>query len=182
MKNIICSKCNKKHSFSSTIDFGLPKDIVKGLMDGTLTNESSERWMIISNQYFFIKGLIELPVTDIATTDTLSLLVWIMVSRKDFIKYIDSLKEDIQLEYESTGSLSSEIQYFGEITGLKIAYRFVGVNSFPKILVNDSNSGIAHSQLYGLSKEQVIKFIESLHHYDGYSSDSFDGFPDVGGL
>jgi len=186
MKNIFCSKCNKRHSFSSTIDFGLPIDIVNGLMDGTLTNESSERWMIISNQYYLIKGLAEIPIRDIETAKTLSLLVWVMVSKKDFIIYIDSLKENLQSSYESSGNLSSVIQYFGDVTGLKVTYKFRGINSFPVISIKDSNSCIARSQLHGLSKQQVIKFIESLHHYDGHDSDNSadvtDAAPDVRNL
>ncbi|MEM1137775.1 MAG: DUF2199 domain-containing protein [Bacteroidota bacterium] len=166
MEKFTCSTCGKNHNMYTVFQYGLPKAIVDDLLNGTLKNESSDRWMIISNQYFLIRGEIRIPVKNLKQAEFLSFLSWIMVDYDDFKKYIDCLERNSNSSYKHHGTLVSEIHGFAISSGLKVVYEFQGISRFPLVTIEKNETEISKAQVEGWDKKQYLKFLKSFYHPD----------------
>lgn len=163
-----CSQCKQEHVSLYNVDFTLPKVIIEELKVGALAYESSERWFIIENKYFFVKALLKISINDF--DHDFDWLVWVMLDQKDFVGYIEILKNESKYGTSllKTGTLAAEIPVLGETMGLRVVLDFkkIDLNSFFDITLLDENTGLGRMQANKITKEEAMLFMESYHHFE----------------
>jgi hypothetical protein len=161
MRDFVCSHCNQKHKFFFEVEFGLPRIIGDELHSGNLASESSERWFIIQNKYFLIKGKLKIPIDNF--DKDFDWLVWVLITEKDFHEYFDLLSTDKTEGWSKKGALAAELNFLNDSFGLKVILNQKGKDSFP-IVSFDQDSELAKMQQEKISEQQAIQIMEFLYH------------------
>lgn len=164
MKDFLCTICNKKHPIFTTIEFGVPNDILKKMLSGEFECEKSERWSIINKDIFLIKGIFNIPLKGKNKDEYNSILAWIEVSKEEFLSYIQALKTRKKEAYQGKGILFSEINYFSENTRSKVIFTFKGINQFPKVDFINKSSTLCQAHTDGLLLEEMKNFMVNVFH------------------
>ena len=161
-----CSKCSKFHKFNVDIEFSLPVEFSKKLHDQELNLESSDRWLIVENSYFFIKCMLNIPIQSL--DEGFYWRMWIMVEKQDFLDFIELLRNGtVSQPFNGSGVIFAESTGLGNFYGETISYRVQNLNSYPNIQKFDSGSIFSNLLDLGLSKEKALHVYESIiHMYD----------------
>ena len=163
MKNFICKSCGEKHDFYTTVEFGLPKEILVGLDSGDLKYESSERWFIIDNNFFLIKCLLAIPINNYKSD--YNWLMWVLVGKDVFLDFIESLKIPQNMNgFKGEGVLFAEHAYFDKILGTKVLVKANSIESFPHLIILDKDLKLREFMENGVSLEKAVDIMTSLYH------------------
>jgi len=114
---------------------------------------------IIDNEYFFIRGVLEIPVIDYP--ESFGFGVWVSQKRENYYTYLDNY--DSREIGPFFGWLSSSISYYGEETcSLKTMVHFQGNGQRPRIELETTGHPLAIDQHRGIS---LAKAWEIVHYY-----------------
>lgn len=114
-----CSKCDVIHKGIPSFSFDAPAlyyDIPESERESRvfLTSESC----VIDDEYYFAKGLLELPVDSL--TERLAFTPWVSLSESNFYQFQDSLSVENASEYGPMfGWFCTQIDEFPDCEGLK---------------------------------------------------------------
>jgi len=144
-----CSTCGELHD--GLPDMGIDRpDYYWGVPEGEREQriELTSDTCIIDNEYFFIRGVIEIPILDYP--ETFGLGVWVSQKKENFYTYLDN--------YDSSeigpffGWLSSRITYYEEDTlSLKTMVHFMGGGMRPRIELEPIDHPLAIDRQNGIT-------------------------------
>lgn len=158
-----CSICKKQHDFSNTIDFGLPLELLDEIYNDQLEQESTDRWMIVAKNYFFIKGIVTIPLLD--TEENFYLLVWIMLEKKEFSDFISEIsKLSNPIFCTGNGILYAEIPYYNKDLKEPIMYEFTDIDQYPVIKPFNIKSKLGQLISKGMTTKKAVEFFEAVYH------------------
>ena len=110
MIKFTCNQCGKIHEFDYVIEFGFPKETLLKLKSGDLKCETSDRWSIINENHYMVKGLITVPIFNVK--ENFKWLVWVAVDEMGFHAYINWLKSfPKEKKFETPGVLFAEMTF-----------------------------------------------------------------------
>ena len=140
----------------------MPKVISKELHAGKLKYKSTERWFIIQDKYFLIKGMLILTIDDLEKD--FNWLVWVMVSKKNLSEYIDLFTNDETISWSTQRVLAAEINFLKKSAGLKVMVNQKGKDNFPIVTVCEKGTELSNMQQDKIRKEDVTRIMELLYH------------------
>lgn len=168
MAGFLCSCCGQWHDeLPLDIGFGAP-DPVHEISDDERENrvELNDDFCIMDNEFFFVRGVIEIPITD--TEDSFAWGVWVSLSAESFKHATESLKsEEREMEPPYFGWLCNEIPHYSESTyALKTNVHTQPVGLRPKIELEPTDHPLAVEQRSGITIQRVQSIIETMLHGD----------------
>jgi hypothetical protein len=163
-----CPSCGKEHDGLPDVGSDKPDyywEIPEGEREKRI--KLSSETCVVDDEHFFIRGVIEIPLTD--KDDTFGIGVWVSQKREYFKKYLDNF--DTSNIGPFFGWLSTNIGYFHESSlSLKTMVHFQGNNLRPLIKLEPTQHPLAIAQQRGIS---FAKACEIVHYYsDDRSKDA----------
>lgn len=159
-----CSKCDAIHEGVPSFSFDAPAlyyDIPEIERENRtfLTSDAC----VIDDEYFFAKGLLELPVDGLE--ETLTFTPWVSLSEVNFLKFQESLDIADASQYEPMfGWFCNRIDGFGDCEGLKTNLIFQNNNNRPYINIERSEHLLSSAYHDGISQESMIAIVEGYLH------------------
>ncbi|HUA00649.1 MAG TPA: DUF2199 domain-containing protein [Candidatus Aquilonibacter sp.] len=151
-----CSVCGRNHQ-GAPLSWGPDApDAWAALASGERESrgECGTDQCVIDEKHFFIRGRIEIPVTD--TGETFAWLVWVRVSAPDFFRMSDMWTVDgREMSPPYSAALANLLPLYSEPTlglSVRLHTRPVGVRPFVEILGDHSLRG---QQRNGISSHEV---------------------------
>ena len=162
-----CEVCGENHDFFDVAEFDLPRrGSLSGLFSEDVKIESDERWLIIENEIYFVKGLLEIPYDK--NDKSLFWKVWISVSKDEFAKFIDTLSTSNESTYYiGKGSLFAELPV-EDCFGAEVSYTQKTIKEFPGIVVLDSRHRLSKMCDTGISVKEVNRMMSMIYHPEKY--------------
>ncbi|NCD70887.1 DUF2199 domain-containing protein [Mucilaginibacter agri] len=159
-----CSVCNEVHHDWPAIAFNSPHYYhILSQEDKDKLATLSEDWCIIDygdQTDRFIRAILRLPVID--TDQTLEYGVWVSVSEKNFVHYMDNFNEDI----EGTtffGYLCNQISEYDNTLSLKTNVVCGSKGQRPEVFPHkDQDNAFVHDCIYGITQEEADKRVHVL--------------------
>ena len=131
--------------------------------DRLRTGELSSDQCVIDNKYFFIRGLVEIPVID--GEGPFAWGVWASLSKASFDRSRELWEEPKRVNETSYfGWFSNSLAGYPETLNLKVAVhsRAVGVRPFLELEATDHP--LAKEQVNGITVARVQEIAERMHH------------------
>lgn len=164
MASFVCSTCGESHQ-------GLPTDHGWTLPD--------EVWAIppaVRNEKarfnadlcelggrFFMRCILELPFTQ--QSEYYGLGVWVEVSERDFLRYVDLYNEDGTSEPPVPGKIANAVPGYPPTLGLPVMVQFRGSTSRPSVAPIDRDHPLAIDHREGVDNRryhEILVFMGSL--------------------
>lgn len=165
-KGYFCKSCGKHHD-ELPMSYGSPMpdycgDIPEEEQESRI--EMNEEVCIVDEEHFFIRGAIELPVTDGEGPFTWD--IWVSLSEANFDLTLENWEtEGRERELDPMfGWLSTSIPGYPETLELKTMVHTRPVGIRPFIELEPTNHPLAIEQRKGITLEQVKKIAEELCH------------------
>ena len=153
-----CAVCGEEHGELPDIGSGAPyhwRDELDDADDSLLT----EDLCIVDGEDYFIRGIIEIPLTD--RDDVFGWGVWVSQKKENFETYREHYDTDSIGPF--FGWLATEIDYFEETTlNLPTTVKFVGGGTRPRIFLNECDHQLRIDQRTGITLETAWRIV---HHY-----------------
>lgn len=126
--------------------------------------ERNDDFCVIDNQYFFVRGIIKLPIC--GTDETFCWGVWASLSEQNFKRMISLLDgAEGKSEPPYLGWLCNQIVYYAEHTKmLKTQVHTQPIGIRPKIELEPTDHPLAIEQREGITMERVQAIIDQALH------------------
>jgi hypothetical protein len=160
----VCSICGQPHQ-GAPLSWGPDAPLMWTALpetERTRRGELGTDQCVIDDQYFFIRGRIEIPVTD--TGDVFAWLVWVRVSADNFTS-ISDLWTVAGREKESPlydGCLANELSSYSQATldlAVRVHTRSVGERPFIEVI---GDHQLGDEQRNGISSHHVQQIADKL--------------------
>lgn len=152
-----CSKCGELHEGLPDIGMDYPDhywDVPEGERGERV--EVTSDTCVINDEDFFIRGVIEIPVSDYP--ESFGLGVWVSQKRENFYTYLENFDSGEIGPY--FGWLCNSIRYYEEETLLlKTTAHFRGEGLRPSIEVERTGHPLAVDQREGISLEKAWEIV-----------------------
>lgn len=165
MTGFHCSTCGNWHA-EIPFDFGadapnMAYEIPPAERDSRVLGNSD--FFVIDNQYYFARGIIEIPIH--GDVRTFNWGVWVSLSEKNFQRMTELL-ESAEREKEPAyfGWLCTALPYAEPTLNLKTMVHTQPVGLRPKIEVEPTSHPLAIEQRDGITIERVQQIAERLLH------------------
>ena len=125
--------------------------------------ELNKDFCVIDNQFFFIRGNIEIPIID--SDEVFVWTVWVSLSETNFLRANDLLlTEGRESEEPYFGWLSTEISIYPTTVNLKTNVHTREVGLVPLIDLEPTDHPLAIEQRTGITMERVKEFAHLIMH------------------
>ena len=127
--------------------------------------ELSSDQCVIDDKYFFIRGLVEIPVLD--GEGPFDWGVWVSLSKASFDRTSELWEEPSRIsEPPYFGWFSNSLPGYPETLNLKVAvhYRAVGVRPFLELEATDHP--LSQEQANGITVARIQQIAEQMHHHN----------------
>ncbi|UPL49490.1 DUF2199 domain-containing protein [Hymenobacter sublimis] len=155
----VCACCGETHEYLPDIGFAKPENYfdVPPEQRDTRVQVTADT-CIIDNQYFYIRGVIKIPLHD--SESYFGIGAWISQKEENFWTYQQHPNTDEIGPY--FGWLCSDIPEFGETLSLKTQARFQCGNLRPWIELEPTNHPLSVAQHEGISADKAWEIV---HEY-----------------
>jgi len=159
-----CSRCEKVHEGIPTYGFSFPDYYwVIPEDDRSKRGTASSDFCTVDDEFFFIRGCIEIPVID--HSDSFIWGVWVSLSRDNFLQYQRYFKDDSQSTLNPTfGWLSNEISVYPSTENLKTMVHYRDGKQRPYIELEPTDHPLSVEQKSGISLERVVEIFQQMPH------------------
>jgi hypothetical protein len=163
-QGFVCSRCGSHHQELPLNYSTMAPDIWDEGLSGDPESMLSLDHCVVTGEFFFIKGLIEIPVID--TGETFRWGVWASVRREDFIRNMQ-LWESPGREYEEPyrGTLATGLDHYTPSTyqlRVDVHTRPVGIR--PIVAVRDYSHPLSAEQRKGMTRRRAQCIAETVLH------------------
>jgi hypothetical protein len=118
---------------------------------------------IIDDQFFFVRGNIELPI--IKSDQVFSWSVWVSLSERNFQRAVDLWEQDgREAERPYFGWLNTRLPGYPNTINLKTLMYTLPVGQRPHIVVEPTEHPLAIEQQQGITWERIYAITEMLLH------------------
>lgn len=159
-----CSVCGSYHdTLPMSIAFATP-DVVSKMLpwDKDSRCKSSEDWCIIDDNFFYIRGCLEIPVH--GSSQPFVFGVWSTLGLDDFDRYMELWNDPARLkEPPYLGMLANEIPFYENTRMVQTKVHTRAVGDRPLITVPDKHR-LGQEQRDGISRARVIVFAQTVLH------------------
>lgn len=166
LSGFYCSCCGQWHDeLPLDIGYEMP-DLVYSIAEADRSErvEQNADFCVVDNQYYFVRGIIELPICE--TDETFCWGVWVSLSERNFkqmISLVDTTGRESEPPY--FGWLCNRIPYYVESTEmLKTRVHTQPVGMRPQIELEPTNHPLAIEQREGITMVRVQTIIEQALH------------------
>ena len=165
MTGFHCSTCGEWHD-EFPFDFGadvpdMAYDIPASERESRVVGNSD--FFVIDNQYYFARGIIEIPI--LGDERTFNWGVWVSLSEKNFKRMTEFLQSaESEKEPAYFGWLSTALPYPEPTLNLKTMVYTQPVGLRPKIELEPTSHPLAIEQREGITMERVQQIAEQLLH------------------
>jgi hypothetical protein len=122
----------------------------------------SDDLVAVDSKAWFIRGLLELPLTD--REDAAALGVWVEVSQRAFDRYVELFDDPAQgQEPPFSGTLATVVPGVPPTEGLPVEIRLTSAKTRPEVRVLDSSHPLARHQAQGLTVQGWLRLRHSMH-------------------
>lgn len=116
---------------------------------------------IVDNEYYFIKGRIELPVD--MNPDSFYWTVWVLVKKDDFERMTELWNDENRiLEKPYVGKLDTQLEVYPQTLDLSVMVITQKVGDVPKIELTECDHPLYLEQENGISMGRVIAFAKAI--------------------
>jgi hypothetical protein len=157
-----CGTCGQEHvGMPMDVGFGKPADYF------ALSAEDREHrcvltsdWCSIDDGSFYIRGCLEVPVTDADGPFVWG--IWARVAQSDFQRYLDLYSSDGSHEPPFVGHLCGEHRGYEGLDGHAVMVQLRTANQRPAFFVERSEHLLYREQQQGISLHRVHEILVSL--------------------
>lgn len=120
---------------------------------------------IIDDQYFFIRGLVEIPVR--GSGELFAWGVWVSLSKTNFDRATELWNDPRRIEEPSYfGWLNNSLPGYPETLNLKTAVHSRAVGQKPYIELEPTDHPLSVEQRHGILTSRVQEIAEQMHHHN----------------
>lgn len=157
-----CEICSKHHEFYDKIVMPEP-DVIKEMdsEDYKKRVRKVDIFYLIDNSIVLTKGELSIEIQE--EDKHISWEVWVLIPKNEFSEKMILLGKN----YASfIGQLYQDIPFYENTKGLSIqlVYELDKVSEYPNVQILNKKSELAKSQNNGLTKKEVIDWMEQLYH------------------
>lgn len=125
--------------------------------------EMSADWCIVDEEYFFIRGRIEIPIIDYSETFVWN--VWTSLSEENFMRSQEMWHDPLRVQEKPYfGWLQTEIPGYENTVNCKTWVHTQPVGTIPQVEVFEEKHPLTLDQREGITLMQVQKLVESMLH------------------
>lgn len=165
MKQWTCGVCGSKHEgFPDSYGYDAPWYWDDGNESSkSASNFLNEDYCVIDNEYFFVRGCIEIPI--IGMDNPLLWGVWSSLSRKNFDRDVSLADDPNRIDEPPYFSwLSTRIEIYPDTLSLKCKVHSRPPGQRPYIELESTNHPLAIEQSQGITVDRLIEIAEKIEH------------------
>jgi hypothetical protein len=165
MESYICRTCGERHNDVPTV-YGSNAPVLWETIPANereARSEINDDLCVIDNQYYFVRGRLEIPILD--SDEHFCWLVWVSLSEKNFQRTCELWEQagrESELPY--FGWLQSSLSFYPDTLNLKTNVHTRVVGERPFIDLEPTDHPLAIEQREGITWERVQYFAEQLLH------------------
>ena len=127
---------------------------------------------VIDEQWFFIRGCVEIPI--VGTGDVFLWGLWASIKEEVFNEIWESWEEEGRERYRGPfkGRLGNSVAVYPETLNLKLRIVIQPVGSRPLFMIEEDQHPLAIAQQTGISRQQAAELSATLLHMQGPWSSS----------
>lgn len=165
MKHYICKTCGQRHEGMPTV-YGPNAPALLDtipISERALRVEINDDLCVIDDQYYFIRGRLEIPIHN--SNEHFCWLVWVSLSEYNFARTCQFWEQEGR-EKESPyfGWLQSSLPFYPETLSLKTYVHTRAIGQRPYIELEPTEHPLAVEQREGITWERIQYFAEQIQH------------------